>query len=474
MMAMRWSCRLMGLASMVVVARLLTPTDFGIIAVASALIGLLDAFTDIGADISVIRHPDPQRRHYDTAWTFSIILHSTTALIIALGAPLAADIYDDPRYESVLQVLALSMLVSGFINIGTANFRRNLQFSRDFQYNVLVQATGVLTTLGLAILLRSYWALALGGLARSVATVALSFALEGYRPRLSLAARRELFSFSFWIMMRSVARFLGGNGDLLVLGAFFAPAITAWYAIANTLANMAVFELLNPIARALLPGLAAMQGNEQWNRLNLQKVFGGTATVAAAAGVGLSALATPAVTLFYGEQFANAGPLLSTLALAAAISGFNQPAGEFLTVLGRARELAVILFLEALAAIGAAYLLASGGAGIQAVAYARLAVATLALMRLVYLLRSLRVINLLDVAMAWLRPVLAGLLMYVALWSWQQSVSLSAAMAILLGIPLGAFVYTATLLALWHLMKQPPGVEGALLQRLMARVAGWR
>lgn len=158
--------------------------DCGIITVASALIGVLDAFADIGADISVIRHADPQRRHYDTAWTFTIIPHGAGALLIALGAPLAAHIYDDQRYEGVLQVLAPSMLMTGFANIGIANFHRDLEFNKDFKYNAQVQAVGVLNTPALVFLFRSYWALELGGLARSIAAVALSFAMEEYRPRL--------------------------------------------------------------------------------------------------------------------------------------------------------------------------------------------------------------------------------------------------------------------------------------------------
>jgi len=469
MLAMRWSSRFMGLVSMVVVARLLAPADFGIYAVATALIGLLDAFTDIGADIAIIRHPNPQRRHYDTAWTLKIILHGLSALLIALAAPLAAQVYADDRYEAVLQVLALSMLVQGFGNIGVANFHRQVELREDFQYQTLVQVGGVLTTLALAVLFRSYWALVLGGLARSIASVWLSYFLQDYRPRLSLSARQEMIGFSFWIMVRSVALFLIGNADRLVLGAFFSSTITGWYAVASTLATMAVFELLHPIGRALLPGLAARQGDTEWEGRNLQKIFSGTATIAAAAGLGLSALATPAVTLVYGEQFAGAGPMLAILALSAAASGFNQPVGQYLTVLGKVRALAVIFSLEGIAAITATYVLSANGFDIQGIIYARLMVAGLALMRLFYMLRSVSVIGWQDIVIAWLRPLVAGLIMYAVLWTLQRSMSLSPFSTLALGIPLGGVVYVGTLLLLWQLMKRPPGIEDEILQRAFSR-----
>lgn len=469
MLAMRWLSRFMGLASMVVVARLLVPADFGIYAVATAFIALLDAFTDIGTDIAVIRHKDPQQRHYDTAWTFKIILHCAAALLIVLGAPLAASLYADPRYEAVLQVLALSMLVSGFTNIGIANFRRDLQFHKDFQYNVLVQLAGVLTTLVLAFLFRSYWALVLGSLARSLVAAILSYLMQDYRPRLSIDARKEMFGFSFWVMVRSVALFLVGGADRLILGAFFSPAIIGMYAIASTLATMAVFELLFPIGRALLPGLAAKQGDTEWERRNLKKIFNGTATIAAAAGLGLSALATSAVTLIYGEQFAGAGPMLTILAISAAVGGFNQPVGQYLMVLGRTRELAFLFLLEGVAAIFLTYLMAKNDIGIQAILYGRLVVALLALARVAYLLRSVKVIQWSEVGKAWIRPFLAGLVMYMVLWWFQSAITLPDVLIVAIGIPVGVMVYVFTVFVLWHFMKRPEGIEGEALKCLMSR-----
>lgn len=468
MLAMRWSSRLMGLASMVVVARLLTPSDFGIYAVATAFIGLLDAFTDAGTDIALIRHENPQRRHYDTAWTFKILLHGTSAGLIALAAPIALYVYGDERYQAILLVLATSILIAGFANPGIADFRRDLRFRKDFQYNILIQVAGVLATVAFALLLHSYWALVLGGLVRSVTAVALSYWMHAYRPRLSLAARSEMFDFSIWVMVRSVAIFLTSSGDWVIVGAFFPTQVTGWYSIACSLATMAVFELLHPIGRALLPGLAAKQGDSQWEARNLKTIFGGTATIAAAAALGLSALATPVVTLLYGQQYAEAGPMLAILALSAGIGGFNQPVGQYLTVTGRVRALAIIFGLEGLATIVVTYLLASKGATMQSIVLGRLVIATIAFTRLGFLLREVHSIGWHDVARAWLRPFVAGAVMYTALSAAQRFVSPSPLEAVLWGVPLGAAVYAAILFSSWKVMGCPPGIESELLERLGA------
>jgi O-antigen/teichoic acid export membrane protein len=466
MLAMRWASRLMGLASMVVVARLLTPADFGIFAVATVFIALLDAFTDIGTDLAIIRHRDPKRQHYDTAWTFKIILHAVSALLIVLSIPLAVSIYNDTRYEAILLVLAFSMLLGGFGNIGVANFRRDLNFNKDFQYNVLVQLVGVLSTLVLAIIFQNYWALVLGVVVRSIAGIALSYLMQSYRPRFSIVARQEMFSFSLWTMVRSMAMFLAGSADRLIIGVFYTPSLTGLYAISSSLANMAVFELLLPIGRALLPGLAAMQGDREWEARNLKKIFGATAIIAAAVGFGVSALAEPAVILIYGEQYTDAGSMLSVLAITAAVSGLNQPASQYLTVIGKVRELAIIIALEGVVAMVVTFLLATNGADIQTIINVRLMVAALALLRLFYMLRTVSVICWRDIAESWLRPVVAGLLMYGAMWALQEYLTLSPLMALTLGIPLGAFVYIGVVMAMWCAMKRPDGLESLLLEKI--------
>ncbi len=492
MLGMRWVMRFIGLFSMIIVARLLTPDDFGLYAVASSMIGLMDAISDIGPDIAIIRHPNPQRQHYDTAWTLKIIMSAFAALLVVVFAYFSGYIYTDARYEAVLYVMALSLFLSGFGNIGIADFRRNLQFNKDFQFTVFVQVIGVATTIGAAYLLRSYWALVLGGLARSIIGVLLSFIMHSYRPRFSLAARQEMFGFSFWLMVRSLAMFLSGRGDRLVVGGFYSPTSIGWFAVAGDLAQMAVFELLHPIGRALLPGLAAKQEDKEWEKRNLKKIFNGTATIATAAGLGLAALAEPAITLVYGANFTAAASLLCILGFASAIDGFSQPVGQYLVVHGRTKELALLFALGGTVSVILVYVLASRGLDIQAVGYARLGVSFFSLIRVFYLLRSLQSMGFKDMMVAWIRPLLAGAAMYAALWylqlglGYHQVAGFFAEMGLqqygiqispnlhrvgmlAFGVPIGAMVFSSVLVSIWYIIGRPPGIEEEIMQRLFKR-----
>lgn len=468
MIVMRWSSRLMGLASMVVVARLLSPDDFGIFAITTALIGLFEVFTDIGADLSIIRHPDPQRKHYDTAWTFRLILTTAAALIILAASPLVIEIYADERYQPIMLMMAVSVFVGGLANIGIVDFRKNLEFHKDFNYNFLVQLFGVLATLIGAFFFRSYWALVLGVLVRSFVSVLLSYYMHPYRPKISLAARHELFSFSFWIMIRSVSQYAGATGDRLIIGAFFAEKITGLYAIAGSLATMAVFELLNPIGRALLPGLAAKHGDARWESENLKKIFSVTSSIAMISGVLLSALAAPVIELIYGNGFIDGAPILSILAISAALNGLTQPVGQYFVVLGKTKDLAVLYIFEGMVSLLSAYLMALYGFDIMAISWARVVIMLLGLFRLLYLLRLTKNITGLDIVSAWTRPVVAGVAMYAVLFALGQHFSFWPALYLTLGVPIGFIVYGLVSLLLWRLFGCPAGIEAILINRFYA------
>jgi O-antigen/teichoic acid export membrane protein len=136
MIAMRWVIRGLGLFSTIVLARLLHPEDFGVVAMAMVVVGFLEVFTYTGVDLAVIRTPSPTREHYDTAWTLGVGQGLALALALLLAAPLAVGWFGDERVAAVIAILAAGAAVGGFENIGVIDFRRELQFDREFRYGV--------------------------------------------------------------------------------------------------------------------------------------------------------------------------------------------------------------------------------------------------------------------------------------------------------------------------------------------------
>ena len=124
MIMLRWTLRLTGVVSTVILARLLTPNDFGVVAIAMIVVGMFEMLSATGQSQAIIRHSDPTREHYDTAWTISVIIGFGIGTAIFLIAPLTNIYFHDERSIMVMQCLSLRAIMSGFENIGMLNFER--------------------------------------------------------------------------------------------------------------------------------------------------------------------------------------------------------------------------------------------------------------------------------------------------------------------------------------------------------------
>jgi len=183
---MRLTLRSIGVVSTIVLARLLVPADFGLVILASMLIGLVELASEFEFATFLIREQGIDRSYYDTAWTLSVLRGSLVAVVLVACSSAAADFFAEPRLQNVLYVLSLASLISGLANIGIVDFQKSLNFDRDFRLTVQTKLVSFVITVLLAILLRDYWALVIGVLSGRFAALLFSYTMHPYRPRISL------------------------------------------------------------------------------------------------------------------------------------------------------------------------------------------------------------------------------------------------------------------------------------------------
>ncbi len=257
--ATRWCMRGIGLVNTVVLARLLSPGDFGIVAMAIVAWGLLQVFSDTGQTLAIIRHPDPTREHFDTAWTMSVITGLVVALVLVAAAPIAAQYFHEPRLVSVVRFIALAPLIEGFANVAAvAGFRRSLQFHKDFGVSVISKFSTVAVAVLLALVWRNYWVLAIGIVCGRVATVIASYCMDSYRPRFRLTKWGELWSYSMWIQIAAIGQFVSEQTDQVIVGHRVGAVGMGAYNVAADLAAAPTEELVVPMARATFPVYATL------------------------------------------------------------------------------------------------------------------------------------------------------------------------------------------------------------------------
>ena len=191
-MAWRLFTRNIGLVSTLILVRLLEPTDFGLVAIATGFIAAADALSAIGVEDALVRAPSVNRDLYDTGFTMSVVRGLITALVIVAIARPTALFFAEPHLFEIIIALSLGIVLTAFENIGTVEFRRSLAFQREFQMQVWSRILGVVVTIIVAAIWQTFWALVAGLLAVRMMRLAQSYVMSSYRPRFTLRAWRGI------------------------------------------------------------------------------------------------------------------------------------------------------------------------------------------------------------------------------------------------------------------------------------------
>jgi len=456
--AARWGIRAIGLVSTVVLARLLTPADFGIIALAMLVVGLMEIFNETGLVIYIIRHPDPQRSHFDTVFTLQLIIGAVLTLAILAAAPFGAVFFRTPAIEPVIQVLALRSLLWGLENPGIIWFRRNMVFSKDFEFMVVNKLASFVVTLAAAVVLRSYWALVIGIVAGGVISTVQSYRMHPYRPRLSLAEAGNAWSFSSWMLLVHILEFANTRIDEIIIGRVRSTTEMGYYNVGSDIAATPVQEVVYPMTRVWVPAFARLAHDRAALEHMYRWVISAVGILALSVGVGLALVAQDFTVVVLGWAWLPAVPVIQILALAAGMAAMTMPLGSVLGATGDPRvvlSLAVVRTLLLVATMVPAAL----WYGLAEVAMGR-AVATAIALTVSFTVFE-RVVGLkpLTLARGLVRPLLAALAMAAAVLALQQVAPPVPALRLVLCVGAGATSFVATLLALWALAGRPASVE---------------
>jgi O-antigen/teichoic acid export membrane protein len=455
---MRWGIRLMGMGSVVVLARVLRPEDFGIMAMAFLLTGLVSSFSDLGVASMLIREKEISRADIDTAWTLSVLHGVGLACLFVLFAHPAALYFNEPRLTHVIYLCALGAVLGSFEPLATVFFRRELDFARDSLNQILHKLWGVLITIALALWLRSYWALALSLPLGAVAGVVTSYCMRPYRPRFSLESWRKLLGFSLITLVTSLARFVSHRADVLIVGRIGDSTQVGYYNVAAELSLIGPRELTVSVGRAMFPSLAKAKHEQADFASIFLEVLGYVAIACFPMGIGLWMVADDFVRVILGPQWGEAARLLGYLAIFGVLTSMSDiMLNHVLIVTGHERRQAAAYWLKALLLVGCA--LAGVPWGIEGIAIGVLASSAIMFLLSIGILTGVLHCGALAlIAVLW-RPVLSMLAMAWILHIAMPYLPDSAFARLPLSIALGAVTYSVVLVVLWAFAGRPAGPE---------------
>ena len=470
MLAFKMLDKVVGLLSTIVLARMLVPADFGLVAMAMVLIGAMNVLVSFSFDVSLIQKQNANRDDFDTAWTFTLLFSAICATILAFAAGPAAAFYREPRLELVLYILAFTFFIQGCANIGPVIFRREMRFDQEFKYLISKRLSTFFVTIPLAVYLQNYWALVIGQLAGHSISVVTSYIVSDYRPRFCMKAKLELFHSSKWLTLANIVAFISNSAAQFIIGRISGPQVLGVYTIAAEISTLPTTELIAPINRAAFPGYAKAASDLDVLRSSFLKVISSIALFAIPAGIGIIAVADLLVPAVLGWKWVEAIPVIQVMSIYGVIQALQTNIGYVYLAQGNIRQVTMINTAQAVLLV-MLLVPAVHYWGVMGAAFASLAAIVLMIPVNQYLIARCLKLSGTQFMGKIVRPLAAALAMGGVIMLFKASIPLDRVthqyvMALLACVALGALVYGVLTYLLWRLAGAPEGPEEFVVRRV--------
>jgi len=303
--SLRITERVLSLIRLIILARILSPNDFGLMGIALLTMATLQTFSQTGFQQALVQKKKHIKSYLDAAWTVLILRGFVLFAIVLFIAPYAAIFFKAPQAKLIIQVIGFSVLLQAFINIGVVYFQKELEFNKQFIYQLSGTLADFIVAISAALILRSVWALVFGLLAGNIARLIASYFIHPYRPYLSrdLAKAKELFGFGKWILGSSILIFLITQGDDIFVGKLLGVTMLGFYQMAYRISNMPATEITHVISQVTFPAYSKLQENIPKLREAYLKVLQVTAFLSFPIAGLIFVLAPDLTKIFLGEKW---------------------------------------------------------------------------------------------------------------------------------------------------------------------------
>ncbi|MEH8018987.1 lipopolysaccharide biosynthesis protein [Rheinheimera muenzenbergensis] len=472
----RLSIKGLGFISTIILARLLFPADFGIMAACMAMVAFFEIFTSFSFDINIIQKDNVTDDTLNSAWTCKLLSGLLLAILLFIASPWISAFFNDPRLTLVVQAVAFIPLIKSAENIGFVLYRKNLDLKKEFNLEVIAKLLSFTVTLAAAFYWQNYWALVIGMFSNAIARVLLSYAMHSYRPAFGLSQAAELFRFSKWLLLNNLLIFLNHKVTDLIIGNRANTTELGYYSVSYEISNLPTTELVFPLSRAIFPGYSLVKSDINALRDMFLKITAVVLFFAAPICFGFYAVAHEAVALFLGDKWLNIVPMVSILAFYGLSRCAVQNMGNVFVALGKP-HISTYISLSRLIVIVPLLLYAVSHYGALGAAGTVLAVSLITLPISFWTCSLLLKFTLRQVVMLFAFPIIAAVIMTLAIkllgYVLQQQQVHSVAVLLLAKVATGVFCYVAmAALYLGYITKNEFWLQ--LLHTLKARIIARR
>ena len=313
---LRATTRLFAFIKIAILARILSPSQFGLFGIALLILSLLETLTETGINIFLIQEKEELEKYNDTAWFVSIIRGALISSLIFIFAKLIVIFFRSPDAYSLLLLISLVPLLRGFINPAIVKYQKELKFNKEFLLKASIYTLDALVAILLALITRSASSLVWGMIAGVVFEIAISHLFIRPKPKLSLekAKLNKVVNRGKWITMAGIFEYLFREGDDIVVGKLLNTTALGIYQVAYKISTLPITEVADTVIKVTLPVYVKISDE----KARLRKAFTKTMLVVLAItlpiGLILYIFSREVVLLLLGPNWISAVSVLKILA----------------------------------------------------------------------------------------------------------------------------------------------------------------
>ena len=455
--------RCVDFAALIVLGRLLSPEDFGLVALAMSLIMIVEAIMELPLGYALVALPARTKSHFDTVFTLQLLRGGVLAVVMLVSAWPLSQIYHDDRLIALVCALSIAPASRGLTSPRMIELSINFEFMPNLIMEVVGKVVALALSVGSAWLTKSYWSLAIGTIASPVTMLIVSYMYAPYRPAISLKKWHEFSGYIRWTAFGQTIRALVWQMDALVLGRYVNRFELGGFSMASNLAALPGQIFVDQMMNPLVVAFSAVRGDARRLTAAYQKSAVSIIALGLPAMVGMSMTAEPIIRVAFGEKWLGAATVLSWLCWTVIPSFFTSPFAALAVSLDRSRAITRLVVIEFAIRLPL-MLIGILNYGIAGAVAARLLTAVAIAGGAMLSVRALIGLRVRDQLLSPWRPVMSVAIMAVVIGPVEAafgSVSgyfpLVLRLAAIVGA--GAVAYAISMFLLWGLVGRPDGLE---------------
>jgi O-antigen/teichoic acid export membrane protein len=343
-----WGTQAIAFIVFFVLARLLAPEAFGLVALAGVFLAFVQLFIDQGLSIAIVQRQELEPEHLDSAFWTNLGISLLLTLFGIAVASIVADLFKEPQLTPILRWLSLSFLLSGFKSVQQAIFQRQLAFKALAIRSLVAVVAGGVIGVVMAFLGFGVWSLVGKQLVKELVGVVVLWGASDWRPGFNVSVRhfKELFSFGMNLLGIRILEFFNVRADDFLIGYFLGPVALGYYTIAYKLLQIMLQLLTLVTVQVVLPTFSRLQQEPERMRRGFYQVTQLTSLISFPIFLGMATLAPQLVPVLFGKQWEPSIPVMQVLAFVGILISVEHFISPVIMAMGKPSWKLVLTFIN--------------------------------------------------------------------------------------------------------------------------------